>query len=823
MKKNFFKKLSFVLALAMIVSAIAPAAGAFAATALSLNASAKTFTLGQYGGYNFNINGTKAKGWKYAWSSSNEDVATVNAANGVTTAVGTGTATITCDITDKSGADVDSLTASVTVKDNMKSIAITAPANKDTLSVAKDVQLATTFATYGGSTTKSTSYLVWSVDSTKATVSSAGVFNATEAGTYKITVNAFQSAAKAAVASNFTATADLTVKVVVGLTKAELVTPTQIKLTFDSSVKDVVKSAADIKVNQVVTSTISAMIPVKSFDSISADGKTVTFSVYDNLANNVTYTVAAAGLTKDFLAQIGSPVSISMSSQTVPAGTATALAFTMLDQYGVNVASLNVGSVVKSSTVGFTNAATGTLNLSANQVAFVKYSYTMISSAGVVSTISTDTVTVTGVAATITGTLATNLYSANGNNDAAFATAKSSLAIGSAATYLNARIQKSDGSYNTGYFFESLTPSIAIIDRTSGLVTPIAVGTAVVKVLDVNNATVGYASITVSAASATASIGASTTVVKLSNSIVGAAQDSATVYISNYDQYGNKTDANVDGRLIGSTAQSYVATADGNEGIATINTAGNGVTFTAIAGQTGSFTYVVRTSEDKVLTVSVTVAAPGVLNNYAIAATATSADAYVANPDTTSTIDFSVYGMDASGLKQSFVTTASFTITGPTGYAGQTVVAPASTIHFSADDSTGTYPVGTYTMTANIGGINYVQQFTVTNSRALASLSVAAYNVSAVSGSSVLVSIENALELTLGGNHAAITGASYVSSDTGKAASTANATTFITGATNFIAGQTGTVTLFVQKVQYNAGGVTVNMDVNQSITVTLTN
>ena len=49
MKKNFFKKLSFVLVLAMIVSVIAPAAGAFAATAPKLNATKKYLQLDKDG------------------------------------------------------------------------------------------------------------------------------------------------------------------------------------------------------------------------------------------------------------------------------------------------------------------------------------------------------------------------------------------------------------------------------------------------------------------------------------------------------------------------------------------------------------------------------------------------------------------------------------------------------------------------------------------------------------------------------------------------------------------------------------------------------
>ncbi|MDF2514208.1 MAG: hypothetical protein K0S04_4074, partial [Herbinix sp.] len=83
MKKNFFKKLSFVMALAMIISVIAPAAGAFAATGLRLNATSKTLFLGESTkSFNFNPLGM-SKGATQKWTSSKPSVATVNAKNGV--------------------------------------------------------------------------------------------------------------------------------------------------------------------------------------------------------------------------------------------------------------------------------------------------------------------------------------------------------------------------------------------------------------------------------------------------------------------------------------------------------------------------------------------------------------------------------------------------------------------------------------------------------------------------------------------------------------------------------------------------------------------
>ncbi|MBP3578753.1 MAG: Ig-like domain-containing protein [Lachnospiraceae bacterium] len=100
MMKSFFKKLAFVMALAMVVSMVAPAGDAFAATtgiALQNTDTIVTeFPVEKVGAtVDFCFKGAPAD-WKttYEWTSSNEDVATVDKA-GVVTAVAPGTAVIT--------------------------------------------------------------------------------------------------------------------------------------------------------------------------------------------------------------------------------------------------------------------------------------------------------------------------------------------------------------------------------------------------------------------------------------------------------------------------------------------------------------------------------------------------------------------------------------------------------------------------------------------------------------------------------------------------------------------------------------------------------
>ena len=97
--KSFFKKLAFVMALAMVVSMVAPAGSALAAeSGVSLQGTktiVETYELDKVGAtVDFSFQGAP-KDWKstFKWTSSNEAVATVDKA-GIVTAVAAGTATI---------------------------------------------------------------------------------------------------------------------------------------------------------------------------------------------------------------------------------------------------------------------------------------------------------------------------------------------------------------------------------------------------------------------------------------------------------------------------------------------------------------------------------------------------------------------------------------------------------------------------------------------------------------------------------------------------------------------------------------------------------
>ena len=199
MKKRFFKRLSLVLALAMVLSVVSPAAGAFAKPAPSLNSVKKYLHLGREetdaNWFNFNIKNKKS-GWKYFWESADESVATVKETNGVTTAVGVGRTEVTVYITDKDGNDVTDLTAEVIVRDNIEEVTINNPIEK--LAVGEEHNFNRDFVTEAGRTDKTSAITRWTIDPAEGVELNAnnGVVVPQEAGEYTITAWSFQSKAR---------------------------------------------------------------------------------------------------------------------------------------------------------------------------------------------------------------------------------------------------------------------------------------------------------------------------------------------------------------------------------------------------------------------------------------------------------------------------------------------------------------------------------------------------------------------------------------------------------------------------------------------------
>lgn len=308
MKKKFFKKLSFVLALAMMISVIAPAASAFAASGLKLNSTNKYLHLDVEGKdeYNFNFTAGKKKGYQYFWYSTNEKVATVNAKNGVTTAKGAGKTTIICEVTDKDGEYVDTVKATVTVRDNIKEVKISNPV--ESLQVNEEHDFNRSYVTVAGNTKGSESVTRWTVEPSEgATINDKGVFVATEAGEYTVTARSFQSKAKyndwkkdpVANAKYVLAEDSVVVKVAPTMIEAKQLTKSTAKVVFGADMsKEVNKSnlkvyslVNDVRVNQLVKDV-----------KFNAEGTEATVELYVDFASEGNYLFVYEDMEKGFKA-----------------------------------------------------------------------------------------------------------------------------------------------------------------------------------------------------------------------------------------------------------------------------------------------------------------------------------------------------------------------------------------------------------------------------------------------------------------------------------------------------------------------------------------
>ncbi|MDD4113146.1 MAG: hypothetical protein PHC56_08955, partial [Herbinix sp.] len=312
MKTKFIKKLSFVLVVAMVLSLLVPATGAFAASA-KLNSSKKYLHLGREESgeneFNFNIK-NKQKGWKYAWESNDEDVVEVNAKNGVVTATGVGKTKVTVLITDEDGEEVDTLSATVTVRDNIETVAVKNPVEKLTVNEEHDYNRS--FETESGSTKKTDSITRWEVVPAEgASIDDKGVFVATAAGEYTITARSFQSKARynawdddaEKYADYVLATAETKVVVSASIASVKQVNKTKFNVEFDSSMADTDLSATTAMVYQVINGKLynTGTEKIKSL-SLDATGKVATVEIFGNIISKADYQFVYGDLKGEFKA-----------------------------------------------------------------------------------------------------------------------------------------------------------------------------------------------------------------------------------------------------------------------------------------------------------------------------------------------------------------------------------------------------------------------------------------------------------------------------------------------------------------------------------------
>ncbi len=373
--RSFSKKLAFVLAAAMVVTAFAPAASAKAADEMAINAQGKILYVtdgtgindaAQVGGgkgnvasYDFAVS-NKPADWKtaytFAWSSSDEDVITVKN-GGLTTAVGVGEADVVCVVTEKATGKATTLKNTVTVKANAAEVELKDTSKDGAAVVAGDVVDLdrVMIDAAGNKTTKRgefvTDYTRWIAEpSTGVTINQKnGQFTFGEdavAGDYTLYCETYQSNKYKAT----TATSDKVVVTFVADTTFEVEQKSATKFTvkFESPVKALATSDVTmVKRLELATGNYDYPQAVKTV-ALAADGLSAEVTLFAGLTHNSKYIISVNGFEDlPFTASLGNPTRIEISAKDALGGEVLTtnkpaeILVTYFDEKGVEVTPAN--------------------------------------------------------------------------------------------------------------------------------------------------------------------------------------------------------------------------------------------------------------------------------------------------------------------------------------------------------------------------------------------------------------------------------------------------------------------------------------------------
>lgn len=558
MRTKLFKKLSFVLVAAMVLSLLVPAAGAFAASKPSLNSTNKYLHLGveKKDTFNFNIN-NKGKGWQYYWESSDEDVVTVNEKNGVVKAVGVGKATITCYITDADDEEVATLEATVTVRDNIKELEIVPPKGVDAYKVGEEYDFNRNFKTVSGSTKKTSAITRWTVEPEGAEIDDKGVFVASKAGEYTITARAFQSKAKyndwkadpVKYEEYVLTTAEYKVKVGVSIAELKQVDLDTVNLTFDSPVEDLNKDT--ITLSKVI-GTAKVKEVIKSVE-VSSDKTTASITLYYNFTPEAVYEVAYGDLSERFQAartNVEDVAAIEITTSTVVLNTATAVGYKLYNAAGVDItAAIPSGRVTMTASGGlgvFFNASTKELTIytkdASTTITAVFHTWKYDPATGKETVLETAK-TIVGVEAPSTNITGLSAWTVGKSAD--WDNVRHSLPLESGYSLFvklakvtgsdTGEIKPGDAEYESKVTFQSADTNYLIVNTTNGALYPLKEGKVSVIVY-YDGTAVGGVEVQITAARAASEVTLSKYNVTLSNNTSLNATE--TIEVKAKDQYG---------------------------------------------------------------------------------------------------------------------------------------------------------------------------------------------------------------------------------------------------------------------------------------------
>lgn len=702
MKTKFFKKLSFVLVVAMVLSLFVPAAGVFAAAKPSLNSKNKYLHLSGNPGpneYNFNIK-NKKKGWSYEWESDNEAIAEVNVKNGVTVAKAVGKTKVTVYITDKNGEEVQTLSATVTVRDNIKEVSISNPVEKLAVGEAHDYNRS--YVTEANSTKKTSSITRWTVSPDTATIDDKGVFVATEGGEYTVTALSFQSKAKyndwkkdaEKYATNVLDTDETKVVVAGSMVEAKQVDLRTLTVTFDSKVD---KSDLDknLKVSYLAGTT-KVTHQIKEI-KIDEDSKVATVELYGELVKDTVYVVDYVGMEavqfKSAAVKHTDVERVEILTKVVQVGEPEEIEIALYDVNGVNIANTDLLNRVELKTSSNQTYLSGK-NLSMYKVGDTttitatyhtyEYDLTTGQEKGVVTV--EGLVTCVEKKTDLAGLL--NAYTVVKKDEfdkksANFGDVKHTIAAGDTGLYLAVELKgkKANGwednytnniESDEGFKYVSSNSDILIVGEADAYIYPVKEGQAAI-VVSYNDTVVGSALVTVVGSRRVTSVTLDTTNFTLSNHVN--VEDFKYIGIQIKDQLGDDYD-------MGSVDISIKANGNvDDKGLSKgYNSSENRFEFAGVDIPEKNYTYTVTVKDkangwaetNRFLSVNVAKASSDTVYRYAIEADKAEYDMNVVSWDNSEDVILSLFGYASNGVRNLRVDLAdpNYTMTIQSPYGG---------------------------------------------------------------------------------------------------------------------------------------------------------
>lgn len=723
MKKNFFKKLAFVLALAMVITSIAPAAVMTSQAAPAIVKSNGSTFSGTYStGKTFKVKLSGVTG-EVKWKSSNKDVATVGLTSGTVKTWGAGEATITATVV-KTG------------KTYKKVLKIYERATSFTTNYDDGISLKVGDTPVTINTTltpsNSTDDVVY-VSSNKevATVGLRGG-KVTPVKNGSATITVYSKTAKST-SPNSATTIKKEIKVTVGevMETATQTAVNEVEAIFNVAVTDV--KATDFTITNNSTKVNYAVKEIKKV------GNKVTITTYQNMNDGKDYTVKCGDAVANFTATNGQPASITIDPVTVQVETETSMTAILKDANGVILETVKHGSA--NTNVTFTiETNDGYIvddKLSLQEVGktakakAVYHTYKYDDNATEIGTLTAEA-TITAIPKVVpTFTNQTYTIAKDKPSDWSKVTTNSVVSVGR-ETNLWVYFKDSTGKVaESGYTLESSnSDKLLVTDKgnMSASITGLVEGTEYVLVKK-DDVIVYSCPVAISKAGVASSIVFDKTNLVLSNS--AGIQQTNKVKVTTKDQYGNEDAANnVVVECLTTSASGLKASDINDNSTKYFGVNGNEVDFKAEGLTAGTYTY--KVSVDKLSkTFVVTIKAPSGSESTRLLLSTTTADTKFEGANKQVEVRLGVY---KGGVLDSYVdldntttvkvikdgkdvTNVTVTVPAITTTTPPTTQATIETVTVGGNNIVSKAPVGDYKVEVTHGGKKYTAALTIKDSQ----------------------------------------------------------------------------------------------------------